>query len=266
MIDLFYHFKGWGAIFIFTLFLIKNIRESFDNKTKIVYLRRRILTKKEGKMEALVNFYREVNSHSGDTYLLKKDLKIVVDRGVSNPNLSTTKLMAEYIDQNPEIIKEKVIADCRCGCGVLGIQAALSGAKQVFFTDSSPLALSNTEKNIKKIGLCKSMEVIESDLLEDIPEPVDVIFFSHLLLPGNPKRFNWLEGNLFNDGQILDRFFFQALTFLKPDGKIFIPFNRAIGDVNGPAFFSTKRKLQARIAYNKKMSEGEIMIYEFKHF
>ena len=217
-------------------------------------------------MEALANFYREVNSHSGDTYLLKKDLKIFVDRGVSNPNLSTTKLMAEYIDQNPEITKEKVIADCRCGCGVLGIQAALGGAKQVFFTDSSPLAISNTEKNIKKIGLCKLMEVIESDLLEDIPEPVDIIFFSHLLLPGNPKRSNWLEGNLFNDGETLNRFFFQALTFLKPGGKIFIPFNRAIGDVHGPAFFSAKRRLQSRIVYSEKMPEGEIVIYEFKHF
>lgn len=217
-------------------------------------------------MEGLINFYKEANSHAGSNYLLKKDLEIVVDRGVSNPNLSTTKLMAEYIDQNPEISQGKVVVDCRCGCGILGIKAALNGAKQVFLTDSSPLAIRNTEKNIKKIRLCKLVEVIETDLLEDVPEQVDTIFFSHLLLPGRPKSFDWLEKTLFDDGQILSRFFFQALTFLKPEGKIFIPFNRAIGDVRGPAFFSAKRSLEPRIAHRQKMQEGEIMIFEFKKF
>ncbi|MGI5827338.1 MAG: methyltransferase [Patescibacteria group bacterium] len=216
-------------------------------------------------MKNLINFYQEVNRHSGQKFLLK-DKEIIVDKEVFNPNTPTTKVMLDYMDQHPEIIQGKIVADCRCGCGVLGINAVLNGAKEVFFSDFSPLARINTEKNLKKMEFCKPVEVIESDLLEDIPVSLDVIFFSHALIPGQPKNGDWLEKNLFDDGQTLNRFFFQALTFLKRDGKIFIPFNRNIGDTNSPAIVSgRKRNLQVKVSYQQETPEGEIVIYEFSH-
>lgn len=217
------------------------------------------------KLEKLVDFYREVNGHSGQKQLLKGK-EIIVDRGVFSPNISTTKVMLEYLENNPKIVQEKIVADCRCGCGILGISAALNGAKEVFFTDSSPFARINTEKNLKKIGLFKRVEIVEADLLEDVPSALDVIIFSNLLIPGEAKKGEWLEEGLFNDKHLLDKFFFQAMTFLKPDGKIFIPFNREIGDINGPAITCKTRRLQPQITHREETPEGEIIIYEFNHF
>jgi ribosomal protein L11 methyltransferase len=53
--------------------------------------------------------------------------------------------------------KDKTVVDCGCGTGVLGIAAAMMGAKSVFAFDYDPICVENTDENIQRNEI-KKME------------------------------------------------------------------------------------------------------------
>jgi predicted nicotinamide N-methyase len=55
--------------------------------------------------------------------------------------------LAEYILSNPETVKDKRVLDFGCGSGLVGIAAALAGAKSVVCCDTDPLALLASQEN-----------------------------------------------------------------------------------------------------------------------
>eukprot|EP00045_Choanoeca_perplexa_P010406 m.105013 g.105013 ORF g.105013 m.105013 type:complete len:116 (-) comp15268_c0_seq19:911-1258(-) len=50
-----------------------------------------------------------------------------------------TNAYRDYILQNPELFKDKIVLDVGCGTGVLSMFAAQAGAKHVYAVDNSPI-------------------------------------------------------------------------------------------------------------------------------
>ena len=77
----------------------------------------------------------------------------------------TTALCLQWLDQAG--IKDKVILDCGCGSGILGIAALLLGAKQVIAVDIDPQALIATVDNAQNNSI--KPKKISTYLPEDTP-------------------------------------------------------------------------------------------------
>lgn len=63
------------------------------------------------------------------------------------------QVLANYILQNPPIIKDKVVMDFGAGSGIVGIAAKMAGAKQVICCDIDTVSLSSCQANAKLNGV-----------------------------------------------------------------------------------------------------------------
>ncbi|WP_085907363.1 class I SAM-dependent methyltransferase [Kiloniella majae] len=68
--------------------------------------------------------------------------------------------LAQYILDNPDIVRGKRVLDFACGCGIEAIAAKMSGAKNVLAADIDPFAIAATELNaeLNKITLATTTE------------------------------------------------------------------------------------------------------------
>ncbi len=68
------------------------------------------------------------------------------------------------------------IADIGTGCGAIAISLALSLPQcKIYATDISPLALQIAELNCQRLAVSRQITLLQGDLLEPIPESVDLI-------------------------------------------------------------------------------------------
>ncbi|GBR69516.1 class I SAM-dependent methyltransferase [Gluconobacter kanchanaburiensis] len=58
-----------------------------------------------------------------------------------------SQLIARFILDNPEFVRERRVLDVACGCGLAAIAAAMSGASEVQANDIDPMALTATTLN-----------------------------------------------------------------------------------------------------------------------
>ncbi|MEM9694209.1 MAG: class I SAM-dependent methyltransferase [Myxococcota bacterium] len=89
---------------------------------------------------------------------------------------STTAAMLSTIRD----VDDKSILDMGCGCGVLGVFAALRGARSVLMADISAEAVANAEDNVARNGLGDRCRVVRSDLFGSVPagQTFDLIYFN----------------------------------------------------------------------------------------
>ena len=77
-------------------------------------------------------------------------------------------LLARYILDHPELVKDRTVIDIGCGSGVVAVAAAMAGARQAIGCDLDPDALAATDANARLNG-------VRVDLLDDFfnwcPEP-----------------------------------------------------------------------------------------------
>ncbi len=73
------------------------------------------------------------------------------------------QVLAHFIMQHRELVKGKQVLDLGCGSGVVGIAAALKGAKAVIACDNDPDALIAAEANARTNG-------VKLQLLADLSE------------------------------------------------------------------------------------------------
>jgi ribosomal protein L11 methyltransferase len=91
---------------------------------------------------------------------------------------ATTQLCMKALEMRlPPGNAGPAISDLGCGSGILGVAALLMGAKQVYATDTDPLAVKASIENMALNGLpIESMDVSEGSieiLLMTIPQPLD---------------------------------------------------------------------------------------------
>jgi len=115
-------------------------------------------------------------------------LPFKVDRNVLIPRPETEDLVLQTLDTIKTFANSPVIADVGTGSGIIAVAIAknlpkhLSEAKIIavdISTEALHLARSNTEVN----GVAERIEFRQSDLLEQIPETLDVIEQSAVYQP-----------------------------------------------------------------------------------
>jgi release factor glutamine methyltransferase len=117
-----------------------------------------------------------------------------------------------------KIRKSDHVLDLCSGSGIVAIVAAKI-ARKVVASDISPNAVKTVKINAKKLGL-KNIEVVQSDLFQNIKERFDVITinppYSDRKAKDRVERMFWDLGN-----RTTKRFFKEAKSFLKPGGRIY---------------------------------------------
>lgn len=84
---------------------------------------------------------------------------------------------AQWLEQEPNIVKGLRIADLGCGSGVVAIAAKLAGAETVWACDNDPDALRATQANALENNV--ELELLED--LADLPDNLDILFMADVL-------------------------------------------------------------------------------------
>lgn len=117
-----------------------------------------------GEPSAYIRGYREFYRH--DFY---------VDRRVLIPRPESELLVDRAIHLTQDY-SAPVIADIGTGCGAIAISLALSLSQaQIYATDISAAALEVARLNCHKHGVADRVHLLRGDLLEPLPEAVDII-------------------------------------------------------------------------------------------
>ncbi len=109
------------------------------------------------------------------THILRLDPGLAFGTG-THP---TTRLCLEWIDGYD--FSDKYVIDYGCGSGVLGIGAALKGAKTVICVDNDPQALTATRDNAARNGVETTIECYSPE--QFAPQPADVMLANILAGP-----------------------------------------------------------------------------------
>lgn len=116
--------------------------------------------------------------------------------------------------------------DVGTGTGVLALQMAKAGFKQVHATDINPNAIESVARQLRRLPVAPAIELQHADLLGAERGPVDLIV-------SNPP---WMKGEVgrtldlamyFQDG-FFERFYDQALQRLAPGGRVVFVFSNII--------------------------------------
>jgi SAM-dependent methyltransferase len=149
----------------------------------------------------------------------------VIFPGVFSPLIGPSGVVVqEWIDQSDEYFENKVVLDVGCGSGIPTCQFALLGARQVFATEISPIAISNTLANIELNGLQGRVEIVAN--YQNVG--ADIIFANlppHNKSPGNDIEKAFYELGLTSILQLLDHF---AKSKTSQNSEIILP----IFDIN----------------------------------
>lgn len=73
----------------------------------------------------------------------------------------TTRLCLEWLDTRD--LRDRVVIDFGCGSGVLGIAAAMKGARRVICVDNDPQALVSSRDNAAQNGVADRVEVLDAE-------------------------------------------------------------------------------------------------------
>lgn len=139
---------------------------------------------------------------SWEPYAAKKDDVILeIDPGMAfgTGTHETTQLCLMMIEDN--LKKGCLVIDVGCGTGILGIAAALLGAREVLAIDRDPACITASERNIEHNCVEQAVTAVEGDLLKEKDCRADMIII-----------------NIIAD--VIIGFLEQASRFLNEDGVI----------------------------------------------
>ena len=104
-------------------------------------------------------------------------LPLVVRPGVLIPRPETETLVEEAL----RLARERyggapLVADVGCGAGAIAVALAVHLPRaRVYALDVSPVALEVTGENCRRHGVQQRVTLLQGDLLEPLPEPVDLV-------------------------------------------------------------------------------------------
>ncbi|GAA3934929.1 class I SAM-dependent methyltransferase [Litoribacillus peritrichatus] len=91
------------------------------------------------------------------------------------------QIMAQYIEQNPDSVKDKVVVDFGAGSGIAAVAAAKFGAKRVIACDIDKDAIVSCKAN----AALNNVEIEFSEdffqLISELNEPIDTILAADVL-------------------------------------------------------------------------------------
>ncbi len=148
--------------------------------------------------------------------------EIVVDTGVFVPTQGSY-LIWKYLFNNGTGTGRTCL-DIGCGVGILAIQLALNGARNVTAFDILPEAVNNTLTNAFRNGVADRMTGIAADLYSFLPEEkFDVIVASLYQMPTNPIGQSRGHRDIDYWGRnLLDHFIKNLDNYMNPDGVAYL--------------------------------------------
>lgn len=190
-------------------------------------------------------------------------LTLQVNAGVFSPkHFNGWRVFTRHF---PDVVGRSVL-EIGCGHGATSIALAKRGAQDVLAVDINPLAVENTNDNIRLNKVQHLVRARISDIYSALSpdEHFDYIYWNtpFIYVPEEYKYASDLERGLFDPGyQLTDRFIAEAPKHLKPDGSLLL----------GHADFGDEQKLfeivnrhRRRISLIASEVSSEINAVEFK--
>lgn len=156
--------------------------------------------------------FQKLIYHSPHTIIID-GIELFVEDGVFSPDEKLTHSTMMLINNLPDV-QGKTVLDMGSGTGVISILCSKNGARHIDAVDLNNSAILNIKKNVESLGI-KNIEVIESDLYENIPGTFDYIFAN---LPISDVLWDSKEKSL----SIIERFLKESKNHLNENGKLFL--------------------------------------------
>ena len=161
-----------------------------------------------------------------------------------------------------EVAPGERLLDMGCGSGLVALHAAKAGA-QVTAADINPFAVDCTRRNAARNNL--RIDVLRSDLFEDIRGNFDIITFNPPYLPEETRSTSWIEKSWSggNEGsEVAVRFIVDAWKHLSPGGRIYIILS-SLGGLT-TALKSARQRYVCEMLEEKHMFFESIYAYRLK--
>jgi release factor glutamine methyltransferase len=153
---------------------------------------------------------------------------------VFSPRPATERLVNSALRLIPREEAARV-ADVGTGSGAIAVSLAVARPNAEFWaTDTNPNAVALARKNAQRHGVAERVQVLEGDLLDPVPVPVDVIVANLPYLPDSlhdPRYDDEPEDAIYASGDGLDpyRRLLNACRegrLVTPGGRVIIQFHR----------------------------------------
>jgi release factor glutamine methyltransferase len=133
--------------------------------------------------EHLWNLVRRRLDHEPAAYILGHcefyGIDFCIDSHIFIPRPETELLVEKAVELAQRIshrVKQITIADIGTGCGAIAISLALALPRaKIYATDISAPALQVAEENCRRYAVNGQVELLQGNLLEPLPQPVDMI-------------------------------------------------------------------------------------------
>jgi release factor glutamine methyltransferase len=159
----------------------------------------------------------------------------------------STRLLLQWISKID--LNKKSFLELGCGSGLIAISAAKKGAV-VTATDINPVAVAALETNSKKNNA--AIEIIESDLFENIPKQVfDIIAINppyYKKQPANAKDHAWCCGE---NGEYFSALFATLANYIHASTEIIMVLFDGC-DMQMIDAFAAKNNFALKLQYSKK--------------
>jgi len=195
-----------------------------------------------------------------------KNIALDVPKTVYCPR-EDSELMASVIEGLN--LQGKRCLDMGCGCGLLSLIMAQSGA-DVVAADLNPLAVEAAKANAEMIGV--RLHAKQSDLFSDVKGSFDLIVFNAPYLPEDEsqksgKKGVHVEELAWNGGQggreVISRFARDAPTHLEKDGTILLEISSLTGENEVQKIFEGL-SLRADVISREKIPWEELIILRIR--
>jgi release factor glutamine methyltransferase len=171
-------------------------------------------------------YQRHLDSAPPETFsLLGRDWELL--EGVFAPNVTpVTEIFTSWLP----FPTDGSFLEVGCGTGVTAVSAALAGCSRVLALDISAAAVANTQRNVERHGVTDVVEVLRSDLFDDVPagRTFDLIFWNSNFAepPDGFVNGTDLHHAFFDpDYRAHERYLQEAPHWLSPGGRLLLGFS-----------------------------------------
>lgn len=155
-----------------------------------------------------------------------QNLDLIVHKFVADPQIMNSGLqVVDFLAERPELVRGKVVTDMGTGSGIIGLSAALLGAKQVYMPDLDFRATNCAWENIVLNKLDQNCQAFESDLFNnygDRPQS-DVQIFNHPFFPDQPIAGKEWTRMMLGGTELLERYFQEAPRYSTLEAIYILP-------------------------------------------
>ncbi|MBI2549499.1 50S ribosomal protein L11 methyltransferase [Candidatus Woesearchaeota archaeon] len=153
-------------------------------------------------------------------------LLLDVDPYVANPMIMNSGMqMVNYLCDFLDLVRDKRVTDMGTGSGIVGIAAALLGARKVYMPDIDERAVNNARRNVRSNSLDHICDVFQSDLFQHYGErPLsEVHIFNHPFFAADPVAGKDWTRMMLGGTELLGQYFTQVSTYATHDAHYLLP-------------------------------------------